>query len=475
MANCFDTLSQSRLFESLQSALCVRGGDLSIQQRFVRFGPTACRRLSTRFLSDACRNHHYRMADGFFANVAATSEPSLFADQHSVTSISSAKALSILQRHVFNNMVLVDGQPFVQTSGIPQGSLISSLLCSIHYGALDHVILARYLARLVADDTARRALPSRSGDVNALLRLVDDSLTVTSNATNHEGMLTTMRRGFPQFGCRVNNSKTRAQCSAHSRATKHPEHSTVVSQPAEQTDSSDCRDGLGRRFFPWCGSLINLTSCEFQPDFRRRAVAYPLAGRAQPGGLRMLASKFRATVKPKLRRIFVDPQACPPPAPSARTPSVRVTNAQVNSTLTVRRNVFHALLHAVMLGFVAARRGQTFYEPQSVLQCVDGILTFAARLAIANQCACLARDDRTRLPASTLLERREVAWLGWVALCAALPQMKRTASARLLRIECRLSDKNLTLLRVACNRTSLVITATSAAPTHGPAGAPSPG
>ena len=189
VSSCFDTLTQSRLFESLHSAMCVRGSDVSVQKRFIAIVPTP-RRMTPRFKSDVCRRHDLAAAHAFFAERASTASTTLFIDHHLMKSLTSERALTLLRQHIFGNVLRVDGRCYVQQQGIPQGSLISSLLCSIHYGALDHVLLARFLARFCAM-SMRAAPPAQDAAVgsvaSALLRLVDDSLSVTTNATTHAG------------------------------------------------------------------------------------------------------------------------------------------------------------------------------------------------------------------------------------------------------------------------------------------------
>ena len=358
-------------------------------------------------------------------------------------SLTSARALSLLRQHVFGNVLLVDGCYYVQRQGIPQGSLISSLLCSVHYGALDHVLLARFLARFCALGAAAAApsqdgiAPCGGGVASALLRLVDDSLSVTTDGTTHAGFLEAMQRGFPQFGCCINASKTRTHCPAAAAAAARLGGAHGAAQPANPAD------GAGRRFFAWCGSLINVDSCEVQPDYRRRSAVRCFSARPRLPLARALLDRFRAAVKPKLRRLFVDPQ--------------------LNSTLTVRRNVFHALVYAFTLGLPAMRHAVAAGQLSGLLRCVNELLTFTARVASSNQRACLGLPALRLGRGSTLLESQEVAWLGWKALCAMLPGGLNCATARAARARVRhvesagsMSGDNLALLGEAAEGRSLV-------------------
>lgn len=55
-------------------------------------------------------------------------------------------ALQTLRQHLFNNIVALDNKLFVQRRGIPQGSVLSSMLCNYYYGHLERHHLASFLA-----------------------------------------------------------------------------------------------------------------------------------------------------------------------------------------------------------------------------------------------------------------------------------------------------------------------------------------
>ena len=100
----------------------------------------------------------------------------------------------------------------------------------MHYGGLDLVHLARFLPRWLeqarrqdAQDAdaadAAEALDEidkldepagRLVDVSMLIRLVDDSLTVSTRQADAVGFLAAMQRGYPDYGCRSNPAKDRA-------------------------------------------------------------------------------------------------------------------------------------------------------------------------------------------------------------------------------------------------------------------------
>ena len=80
------------------------------------------------------------------------------------------------------------------------------MLCCLHYGGLDLAHLARFLPRWLeqarrqdaqdADDAEALDEPAgRLVDVSTLIRLVDDSLTVSTRQSDAVGFLAAIQRG----------------------------------------------------------------------------------------------------------------------------------------------------------------------------------------------------------------------------------------------------------------------------------------
>ena len=133
--------------------------------------------------------------------------------------------------------------------------------------------------------------------MSTLIRLVDDSLVVSTRQEDALGFLAAMRRGYPDYGCRSNPAKDRASwqgahptraataaaaaaattttaaaataataemaaaaaASAEAAPSAVVEEAAAASTPAgaggEARGGDLVRDGFGRAFFSWCGSL----------------------------------------------------------------------------------------------------------------------------------------------------------------------------------------------------------------------------
>src|SRR3990167_8423191 len=91
-------------------------------------------------------------------------------------------------------------QFFRQKTGIAQGSILSSLLCSIHFARMDNQIFSE--------------LPitgSQNGEkIGVLMRLIDDYLYITNDLPSAQRFLHLMKSDPFHFGFSVNPDKTQA-------------------------------------------------------------------------------------------------------------------------------------------------------------------------------------------------------------------------------------------------------------------------
>jgi telomerase reverse transcriptase len=97
----------------------------------------------------------------------------------------------LLREHVEYNIVKIGKKYYRQKNGIPQGSVLSSLLCNFFYGSLEKDIL-QFTKR---DDTF-------------LIRLIDDFLLITQDKSTAVRFLEVMHGGIPNYGISVKPEKS---------------------------------------------------------------------------------------------------------------------------------------------------------------------------------------------------------------------------------------------------------------------------
>lgn len=98
---------------------------------------------------------------------------------------------SLLTEHLQQNIVKIGHKHFRQATGIPQGSILSSLLCNLFYG-----------------DFERKELHFLDPYSSLLLRLTDDFLLITTDEVQAKEFVTAMSHGDAKYGISVNTEKS---------------------------------------------------------------------------------------------------------------------------------------------------------------------------------------------------------------------------------------------------------------------------
>ena len=155
-------------------------------------------------------------------------------------------ALRLLRELLFGHVVRLNGRFFRQGQGIPQGSLLSTLLCSLLYAEME----GRH-GLAPAGDGGQAIEPH-------LVRWVDDFLFISPSQEQAEAFAGKMAAGIPEYGCSVNVEKTASNFDLHLPGGRAP-----------GAPRGEVRDGAGNRFVPWCGLLLNCETLDVQHDYSR--------------------------------------------------------------------------------------------------------------------------------------------------------------------------------------------------------------
>ncbi|XP_057397207.1 telomerase reverse transcriptase isoform X1 [Balaenoptera acutorostrata] len=196
-------------------------------------------------------------------------------------------------RLVHNHVVRIGGRSYIQCQGVPQGSILSTLLCSFCYGDMENELF-----------------PGVQRD-GVLLRLVDDFLLVTPHLTRARAFLRTLVRGVPEYGCLANLQKT---------VVNFPVEDGGLGGPAPLQLPAHC-------LFPWCGLLLDTRTLEVRGDHSSYAGTSIRASLTFNQGFkagRNMRRKLLAVLRLKCHGLFLD--------------------LQVNSLETVFTNVYKTFL-----------------------------------------------------------------------------------------------------------------------------------
>lgn len=243
--SCFDTIPQQSLvllIESLvteQEYLITKHVDIRPGDNYRHSNSQLPYQDTQRPLAKPTRKF-YRKARGLsdLCNAASTFIHGIDISKRNTIQIDTAGAekhevnglLNLLSEHVQNNLVKIGKKYFRQKNGIPQGSVLSSLLCNFFYGELE-----------------RKVLSFLKSDEVLLLRLIDDFLLITTRADLAKRFLQVMMDGQPAYGITVNASKSLVNFEATINGTKMPRL-------------------IGTTSFPYCGNLIDTHTLDIRKD-----------------------------------------------------------------------------------------------------------------------------------------------------------------------------------------------------------------
>ncbi|KAG8935507.1 hypothetical protein FRC02_007866 [Tulasnella sp. 418] len=224
----FDTIDQEKLLEILTDII---SADEYIIHGYVQVSPTLAKG-QRNYRKKAFPEWEQASFRDLVSELAQTLKNTIFVDQVNTKTIDRQKVLSLLKEHIKENLVRIGPDLCKQTVGIPQGSVLSTLLCSFFYG-----------------DMERKKLGFRDDPRNLMLRYVDDYLFITTHKPSALKFLDAMALGHPEYGCFITPEKTLTNFETDA-------HQTMVVKQAG-------------RFFPWCGILIDVRRLSVQADYTR--------------------------------------------------------------------------------------------------------------------------------------------------------------------------------------------------------------
>lgn len=155
----------------------------------------------------------------------------IFVDSIVPDSLKKSKVVSLLNEHIGANIVRIGKKFYRQKKGIPQGSVLSSLLCNLFYGSFE-------LEQLAFLKNDKHSL---------LLRLIDDFLLITTSKDHAVKFLHIMHAGVPAYGINVKPEKSLVNFRLKVNS---------IEVPKLQKD----------RLFPYCGMLLDPGSLDISKD-----------------------------------------------------------------------------------------------------------------------------------------------------------------------------------------------------------------
>ncbi|KAJ2797405.1 Telomerase reverse transcriptase, partial [Coemansia helicoidea] len=269
ISRAYDTIPQTLLLSQLRA--CLPDGELAVQKywtlspSFSRPRPAFLRHGQRA--SDTAEFHDLARA------LAARHKGLVVGDQSATTYVHTDSIFARVSEHVQQTTVRAHGRLLRQARGIPQGSVLSSLLCNFFYGQLE----------------AAHVAPILDPRTTLVMRVVDDILAVSTAEVQLVAVVECISRAFGERGSTLNPAKTLANFAL-----------AVGGQPARRTS------GPG---FPWCGMLIDDRSLDVMVDYSRmgpplRVSSFLTVNPGREGG-QLLRQKLLAAVRIKIHPLYM--------------------------------------------------------------------------------------------------------------------------------------------------------------------------
>ncbi|XP_057456019.1 telomerase reverse transcriptase [Lotus japonicus] len=336
------------------------------------------------------------------------SQHGVFVNQERRQRVKKEELFSNLTEHMKHNVLRFDGKFYLQGVGIPQGGVLSSLLCSFFYGHLESHVIFPFLEKTLESRSCEEdnAQTNRDGKFSSpgylLMRFVDDFLFISTSKKQAASFFSRVQRGFRGYNCYMNETKFGANFDIEQMS------GSAMNRVYAGKDGATS-------FVRWSGLLINCSTLEILADYTRYlnnhlSSTLTVCWQGKPGI--HLKEKLRLFLRPKCHPIFFD--------------------SNINSDAVVRLNIYQIFLISAMkfhcyicdLSFVCK------FDKRFCSEIIQSSLRYMYRL-IKKRIRSVHRQSGIR--PILKLEKEEVEWLGLHAFVQVL-RRKQSRHRQLLAV-----------------------------------------
>ncbi|KAK5952675.1 Telomerase reverse transcriptase [Knufia fluminis] len=236
-------------------------------------------RTGVKFIKCAMPAGSALKSDALEAFNLASKRQTVYSDTDQQQPISAEQAKRLLEEHVQANIVKIGKKCYRQSVGIPQGSILSSLLCTFFY-----------------NDFEAKKLSFLEPRSSLLLRIIDDFLLITTERADAIQFVKAMKAGDASYGIVVHPEKSLVNFDMAIDGVQIPRLSDTTS-------------------FPFCGLSINSENLQVSKDRVRKdnvvanTLTVDLHGHAGEKLKRRLMSSLRIQLQGVLLDISLNGQS----------------------------------------------------------------------------------------------------------------------------------------------------------------------
>jgi len=351
---------------------------------------------------------------------------SVFLDNGGSSLVYRDVIMNLLQEHLLQHIVVIQGRYgdryLLQNTGIPQGSILSTLLCNYYYGDVEKALLGSVVEKKTANISCVRVLSDDDGHVTLLVRIVDDFLLITTNKALSTEFLTIMNAGCDDLGVRINKEKTLVNYSVLL------ESSSGMTESLRRCDADASSEE--RSVFPWCGMLFDMENGEVGVDYSRfangKATDALTVDRCGTEG-RHLEIRMKSFVRPRCQPMLFD--------------------RRINSARTVGINFCQAILLCAVktLSYIGGMEGGVQRNADFIVRNIDDVISYTHKLITDRLRHEKITDSQTLSAQDSLLQltSKDAMWLGRKAFLSIFCDVRGCEDAvALLATRCSSSGRH---------------------------------
>ncbi|XP_072303752.1 telomerase reverse transcriptase isoform X2 [Eucyclogobius newberryi] len=239
VSGAYESLPHDKLIEVITQALTPFLDELFTLRRYAKVWSDSHEGLKKAFLRQANLLEDNMGSSNMKSFVSSLQKSgkirhSILVEQFFCSDLHGKDALQFFTQMLTGSIVQFGQKTYRQYRGIPQGSVVSSLLCCLCYGHMENTLFE-----------------NNGRSKGRLLRFVDDFLLITPELLEAQAFLKVLLPGVPQYGLVINPQKVAVNFKVSESVAVCPE--IRVLPP--------------RCMFPWCGLLLDTHSLDVYKDY----------------------------------------------------------------------------------------------------------------------------------------------------------------------------------------------------------------
>lgn len=327
VSGAYESLPHDKLIEVIGQALSPLQDEHFTIRRYAKIWADSHEGLKKAFVRQADfleDNMGSTNMKGFLMSLQKSGKAhhAILVEQHFCSDLRGREASQFFIQMLTGGVVQYGKKTYRQCRGIPQGSVVSSLLCCLCYGHMENVLF-KHIAQ----------------NKGCLMRLVDDFLLITPDQHQAQTFLKILLAGVPQYGLVVNPQKV---------VVNFQVSGGVGSWPGIRVLTPHC-------LFPWCGLLLDTHSLDVYKDYSSYAglsLRYSLTlGSVHSAGQQM-KRKLMAILRLKCHALFLD----------LKTNSLEAVYRNIYKLVLLHAHRFHVCAQSLPFGQTVAKNPLYFLQ-----------------------------------------------------------------------------------------------------------------